>query len=105
MKRRQLNTFGALMQIAQEQQGYFTTRQAVEAGYADNTHQRCGLAGQNCSRRFRPPRQTHLHERASGIFHSQRPWHDVPSPPLISYVSIVRTDTCWGRRLSKNWRI
>jgi len=26
------------MQIAQEQQGYFTTRQAVEAGYADNTH-------------------------------------------------------------------
>jgi predicted transcriptional regulator of viral defense system len=26
------------MRIAQEQQGYFTTRQAVEAGYADNTH-------------------------------------------------------------------
>jgi len=26
------------MQIAQEQQGYFTTKQAVEAGYADNTH-------------------------------------------------------------------
>jgi len=26
------------MQIAQEQQGYFTTRQANEAGYADNTH-------------------------------------------------------------------
>lgn len=38
MKRRQLNAFGALMQIAQEQQGYFTTKQAVEAGYADNTH-------------------------------------------------------------------
>jgi predicted transcriptional regulator of viral defense system len=26
------------MQIAQEQQGYFTTRQAIESGYADNTH-------------------------------------------------------------------
>ena len=38
LKRRQPNAFGALMQIAQEQQGYFTTRQAVEAGYADNTH-------------------------------------------------------------------
>ena len=30
--------FGALMQTAQEQQGYFTTKQAIEAGYADNTH-------------------------------------------------------------------
>ena len=26
------------MQIAQEQQGYFTTKQAIESGYADNTH-------------------------------------------------------------------
>jgi predicted transcriptional regulator of viral defense system len=38
LKRRLPDAFGALMQIAQEQQGYFTTRQAVEAGYADNTH-------------------------------------------------------------------
>ena len=38
MERRQPNAFGALMQIAQEQQGYFTTRQAIEAGYADNIH-------------------------------------------------------------------
>ena len=38
LKRRQPDAFGALMQIAQEQQGYFTTRQAVEAGYADNIH-------------------------------------------------------------------
>jgi predicted transcriptional regulator of viral defense system len=38
LKRRQPGAFGALMRIAQEQQGYFTTRQAVEAGYADNTH-------------------------------------------------------------------
>ena len=30
--------FAALMTIAQEQQGYFTTKQAIEAGYADNTH-------------------------------------------------------------------
>jgi predicted transcriptional regulator of viral defense system len=30
--------FAALMTIAQDQQGYFTTKQAVEAGYADNTH-------------------------------------------------------------------
>lgn len=38
MKQRQPNAFGALMQVAQEQEGYFTTRQAIEAGYADNTH-------------------------------------------------------------------
>ena len=37
-KRRQLDPFNALMQIAQEQQGYFTTKQALESGYADNTH-------------------------------------------------------------------
>jgi len=37
-KRRQLDPFNALMQIAQEQQGYFTTKQAIESGYADNTH-------------------------------------------------------------------
>jgi predicted transcriptional regulator of viral defense system len=30
--------FTALMTIAQDQQGYFTTKQAIEAGYADNTH-------------------------------------------------------------------
>ncbi len=30
--------FTALMMIAQDQQGYFTTKQAIEAGYADNTH-------------------------------------------------------------------
>jgi len=30
--------FTALMSIAQDQQGYFTTKQAIEAGYADNTH-------------------------------------------------------------------
>jgi len=30
--------FRALMTIAQDQQGYFTTKQAIEAGYADNTH-------------------------------------------------------------------
>ncbi len=30
--------FAALMIIAQDQQGYFTTKQAIEAGYADNTH-------------------------------------------------------------------
>jgi predicted transcriptional regulator of viral defense system len=38
LKQRQLDPFSALMQIAQEQQGYFTTKQAIEAGYADNTH-------------------------------------------------------------------
>jgi len=27
--------FNALMQIAQEQQGYFITKQAIESGYAD----------------------------------------------------------------------
>jgi Transcriptional regulator, AbiEi antitoxin len=30
--------FAALMAIAQDQQGYFTTKQAIEVGYADNTH-------------------------------------------------------------------
>jgi predicted transcriptional regulator of viral defense system len=30
--------FAALMIIAQDQQGYFTTKQAIKAGYADNTH-------------------------------------------------------------------
>lgn len=30
--------FAALTIIAQDQQGYFTTKQAIEAGYADNTH-------------------------------------------------------------------
>ena len=30
--------FAALMIIAQDQQGYFTTKQAIAAGYADNTH-------------------------------------------------------------------
>ncbi len=30
--------FATLMAIAQDQQGYFTTRQAIESGYADNTH-------------------------------------------------------------------
>ena len=30
--------FAALMAIAQDQQGYFTTKQAIQAGYADNTH-------------------------------------------------------------------
>jgi len=30
--------FAALMTVAQNQQGYFTTKQAIEAGYADNTH-------------------------------------------------------------------
>jgi predicted transcriptional regulator of viral defense system len=30
--------FAALLTIAQDQQGYFTTKQAIEAGYADNTH-------------------------------------------------------------------
>ena len=32
------NPFAALMTMAQDQQGYFTTKQAIEAGYADNTH-------------------------------------------------------------------
>jgi predicted transcriptional regulator of viral defense system len=32
------DAFAALMTIAQDQQGYFTTKQAIEAGYADNTH-------------------------------------------------------------------
>jgi hypothetical protein len=36
-KRRQPDPFNALMQIAQEQQGYFSTKQAIESGYADNT--------------------------------------------------------------------
>jgi len=30
--------FAGLMAMAQDQQGYFTTKQAIEAGYADNTH-------------------------------------------------------------------
>ena len=30
--------FSKLMLTGQEQQGYFTTKQAIEAGYADNTH-------------------------------------------------------------------
>jgi len=30
--------FAVLMNVAQNQQGYFTTKQAIEAGYADNTH-------------------------------------------------------------------
>src|SRR5208283_668393 len=30
--------FAALMTVAQDQQGYFTTKQAIKAGYADNTH-------------------------------------------------------------------
>jgi hypothetical protein len=34
----QSDPFAALMVIAQDQQGYFTTKQAIEAGYADNTH-------------------------------------------------------------------
>jgi predicted transcriptional regulator of viral defense system len=37
-KRRQPDPFNSLMQIAQEQQGYFTTKQAIESGYSDNTH-------------------------------------------------------------------
>ena len=37
-KRRKTDPFSALMKIAQAQQGYFTTRQAITAGYADNTH-------------------------------------------------------------------
>ena len=37
-KRRIMDPFGALMEIAQAQQGYFTTRQAIAVGYADNTH-------------------------------------------------------------------
>ena len=32
------DSFAVLMNIAQDQQGYFTTKQAIEAGYADNTH-------------------------------------------------------------------
>jgi predicted transcriptional regulator of viral defense system len=34
----QSDPFAALMVIAQDQQGYFTTKQAIESGYADNTH-------------------------------------------------------------------
>lgn len=37
-KRRKTDPFSALMQISQAQQGYFTTKQAIAAGYADNTH-------------------------------------------------------------------
>lgn len=32
------DAFAILMNIAQDQQGYFTTKQAINAGYADNTH-------------------------------------------------------------------
>lgn len=32
------DSFAALMTTAQDQQGYFTTKQAIEAGYADNIH-------------------------------------------------------------------
>jgi predicted transcriptional regulator of viral defense system len=32
------DSFAALMTVAQDQQGYFTTKQAIEARYADNTH-------------------------------------------------------------------
>ncbi|MBX3732865.1 MAG: type IV toxin-antitoxin system AbiEi family antitoxin domain-containing protein [Verrucomicrobiae bacterium] len=32
------DSFAALMSIAQDQQGFFATKQAIEAGYADNTH-------------------------------------------------------------------
>ena len=32
------DSFAALMTVAQDQQSYFTTKQAIEAGYADNTH-------------------------------------------------------------------
>ncbi len=32
------DAFAALMTVAQGQQGYFTTKQAIEAGYSDNTH-------------------------------------------------------------------
>lgn len=32
------DSFAALMSLAQDQQGFFTTKQAIEAGYADNTH-------------------------------------------------------------------
>ena len=35
---KQNDPFAALMTIAQAQQGYFTTKQAIGAGYADNTH-------------------------------------------------------------------
>jgi len=38
LKQRPPDSFNVLMQIAQEQQGYFTTKQALESGYADNTH-------------------------------------------------------------------
>lgn len=32
------DAFAVLIGVAQDQQGYFTTAQAIEAGYADNTH-------------------------------------------------------------------
>jgi predicted transcriptional regulator of viral defense system len=32
------DSVAALMTVAQDQQGYFTTKQAIEAGYAENTH-------------------------------------------------------------------
>lgn len=52
--------FAALMTIAQDQQGYFTTKQAIEAGYADNTHPYHARAG-NWERACRGIyRMTHL---------------------------------------------
>lgn len=38
IKQRKSDPFSALTQISQAQQGYFTSRQAIAAGYADNTH-------------------------------------------------------------------
>ena len=32
------DSFAALITVVQDQQGYFTTKQAIAAGYADNTH-------------------------------------------------------------------
>jgi len=32
------DSFTALLTVAQDQQGCFTTKQAIEAAYADNTH-------------------------------------------------------------------
>ena len=35
---KQSEAFALLMRISHDQQGYFTTKQAIGAGYADNTH-------------------------------------------------------------------
>jgi Transcriptional regulator, AbiEi antitoxin len=35
---KKIDPFAALVKTAQDQQGYFTTKQAIQAGYADNTH-------------------------------------------------------------------